>query len=212
MTISKNKIKLKYIIVAITLGLAILGYWYLNNSARTGLQLLEKQENDIADSETSICTTLLEDEKLDPVITFDGEPAPVNFAKFPEAKEFYTVITKAAAAGPNYAGHFTFISWGCGTNCFQFALVDSITGDFVAYNPYPTTHAAYPPAFNINSKLLIFNDLGAVSDYKGKSQEEIIEQIGFLAGVERAYYVVEEWENDHTWLNKVCSENVLEGI
>ncbi|MFH1971291.1 MAG: hypothetical protein ABIJ05_02820, partial [Patescibacteria group bacterium] len=53
----------------------------------------------------SVCDKILKDEELDLVKKLVGKPALVNFSYFPEAKEYYTVITEGAASGPNYAGH-----------------------------------------------------------------------------------------------------------
>lgn len=78
-----------------------------------------------------------------------GEPEPV-FSAFPVqdvyhgkpalaqpvsrfARTFRTVIREGAKEGPNFAGHFTVVMWGCGTSCAQFAIVDAITG--TVYDP-----------------------------------------------------------------------------
>jgi hypothetical protein len=45
-----------------------------------------------------------------------------------EAHGFRTVITEGAKKGPNFAGHYTVVTWGCGTACAQFAIVDAVTG------------------------------------------------------------------------------------
>ena len=33
-----------------------------------------------------------------------------------------------AKDGPNFAGHYTIVRWGCGSDCRQFAIVDARTG------------------------------------------------------------------------------------
>ena len=35
--------------------------------------------------------------------------------------------------GPNFAGHYYVIRWGCGSNCLMMAIVDAKTG--IVYNP-----------------------------------------------------------------------------
>jgi len=35
--------------------------------------------------------------------------------------------------GPNFAGHYVVIRWGCGSNCLMMAVVDAVTG--VVYSP-----------------------------------------------------------------------------
>lgn len=59
---------------------------------------------------------------------YKGRPAPAR----PTTKfqlRFQTVIRKGAEKGPNFAGHFTVVIWGCGTACAQFAIVDAATGN-----------------------------------------------------------------------------------
>jgi hypothetical protein len=55
------------------------------------------------------------------------------------ARRFRTVIREAMAGGVNFAGHYVVASWGCGTGCIQFAVVDAITGEVYA----PPFDAAY---------------------------------------------------------------------
>ncbi len=55
------------------------------------------------------------------------------------ARRFRTVIREAMAGGVNFAGHYVLASWGCGTGCIQFAVVDAITGEVYA----PPFDAAY---------------------------------------------------------------------
>ena len=41
---------------------------------------------------------------------------------------YRTVLGQGAAKGPNFAGHYTVVAWGCGSSCTSFAIVDSLTG------------------------------------------------------------------------------------
>ncbi len=54
-------------------------------------------------------------------------PAPPVLAS-PEARRFRSVLREGAAAGPNFAGHFTIVVWGCGASCTSAAIVDARTG------------------------------------------------------------------------------------
>src|SRR5262249_54869459 len=45
------------------------------------------------------------------------------------ARMFRTVIRNGAEKGPNFAGHYTIVSWGCGTACVTVAIVDAISGE-----------------------------------------------------------------------------------
>ncbi len=59
---------------------------------------------------------------------YAGNPAPVVFGIDSEAKLFHTRITEGAKHGPNFAGIYTVIEWGCGTNCQQIAVANARTG------------------------------------------------------------------------------------
>lgn len=63
---------------------------------------------------------------------FSGKPAaPV--LKTANDRKFRTMIRTAAAAGPDFAGHFTVAEWGCGAGCVSVAIVDAATG--AVYRP-----------------------------------------------------------------------------
>ena len=66
-----------------------------------------------------------------PVIeVFRGTPAAPILATA-EQRMYRTRIRNgvAAGAGPNFAGHYFVISWGCGSNCAMMAMVDARTGE-----------------------------------------------------------------------------------
>ena len=64
-----------------------------------------------------------------------GDPAAVKLNQ-PKARRFRTVLRRAAAAGPNFNGHYTVVHWGCGSNCIEWAVIDLATGD-VWFAPEP---------------------------------------------------------------------------
>lgn len=45
-----------------------------------------------------------------------------------QARRYRTVITDAAKQEADFAGHFRVASWGCGTDCHGFAIIDLISG------------------------------------------------------------------------------------
>ncbi len=93
---------------------------------------LKQKENTSEQEDTNSCYRKLEDDPENIVFDFfEGTPAPVNFDTMPKARTFYTVISKGAKSESNLAGHFRLISWGCGTDCFQYAIVDSKTGEII---------------------------------------------------------------------------------
>lgn len=64
---------------------------------------------------------------------FTGKPAPVKISH-PRARQFRTMIRTQARNEPNFAGHYTLATWGCGSGCRGFAVVDARTGK-VYFNP-----------------------------------------------------------------------------
>ena len=63
---------------------------------------------------------------------YRGKPAPAQSSSS-SAHRFRTVIREGEQQGPNFAGHYTVVIWGCGTSCAQFAIVDAMTGQ--TYDP-----------------------------------------------------------------------------
>lgn len=93
---------------------------------------------------------------------FKGKPAPVKLT--PEARKYRTMIREGAREGPNFAGHYTIVEWGCGVGCVQFAIVDAKTGAvfmpafYVALPPVTEGETGEPPEplqYRPDSKLLI---------------------------------------------------------
>src|ERR1017187_5236638 len=58
---------------------------------------------------------------------WSGENAPLNLV-LPSERVFKTRLAKAASEKANFADHFRFTSWGCGSNCAAGAFVDLETG------------------------------------------------------------------------------------
>jgi hypothetical protein len=58
---------------------------------------------------------------------FHGRPA-VPRAETPLARDHTDIIRKAVRRGPNFAGHYTVVNWGCGSSCGTYVIVDNRTG------------------------------------------------------------------------------------
>lgn len=56
-------------------------------------------------------------------------PVAPDLKSNPVASRFRTVLKRGAAKGPNYAGHYTVVGWGCGSACLSFAVVNAMTGE-----------------------------------------------------------------------------------
>ena len=87
---------------------------------------------------------------------FKGRPAPVRF-NTQRARMFRTRLREDSREGPNFAGHYTIVFWGCGTGCAQIAVVDAKTGR-VYWLPLEWVDIPDPESgkvFRLDSKLLI---------------------------------------------------------
>jgi hypothetical protein len=69
------------------------------------------------------------------------------------ARSHATAIRRGVASGPNFAGRYTVVTWGCGTHCQRFALVDARTGR-TTVSPI---HLVRGAEFRENSTLFIAN-------------------------------------------------------
>ena len=55
-------------------------------------------------------------------------PAAVRLETAPYGQMYRTKLREGAARGPNFAGRYTAVTWGCGTSCQILAVVDARTG------------------------------------------------------------------------------------
>ena len=60
--------------------------------------------------------------------TWGGTAASVQF-KSPSERLFRTQIKEAAKKPPDFAGHYRFAIWGCGTGCVGGAIIDLQSGE-----------------------------------------------------------------------------------
>ncbi|RMH77435.1 MAG: hypothetical protein D6680_05130 [Cyanobacteria bacterium J007] len=80
-------------------------------------------------------------------------PSPVDLDSDPSARQFRRIIEPAATVGPNFAGRYTIVSWGCGTACQEIAIVDAETGQ-VYLQPIRSEVGIQ---FQLESRLLVVN-------------------------------------------------------
>lgn len=164
----------------------------------------------------SVCDEAMKVEEILPIEKFNGTPARVDFSLMPEARSYYTAITSQVKEGPNLAGHFTFVEWGCGTECAGYAIVDAITGKVLLYDPANEEGNSWSHA--IDSRILVHNEKDDFKSVKGLSLEEIITHYGEHRKPREYYKLIERadegygWIIDELWLNKLCSENVYDGL
>lgn len=96
---------------------------------------------------------------------FKGRPAAVRL-RTRRDRQFRTRLREGAAEGPNFAGRYTVVYWGCGTGCAQVAAVDAKTGSVhwppLEYSDIPTPDRAeydldykYGVGYRLDSRLLV---------------------------------------------------------
>jgi hypothetical protein len=89
--------------------------------------------------------TLLAAIALNAALAHSPRTVPAEFAKHPaesrlrgkshallldtaEKRRFRTMLRTESAEGANFNGHYRVASWGCGTNCIEWAIVDLASG------------------------------------------------------------------------------------
>ncbi|GAA5175527.1 hypothetical protein GCM10025771_07940 [Niveibacterium umoris] len=69
--------------------------------------------------------------------SFDDYPVVEHSRLFPSvtlvlqtklAKKYRTVITQQSRQDPDFAGHYRVATWGCGTDCHGFAIINKRNG------------------------------------------------------------------------------------
>jgi hypothetical protein len=77
------------------------------------------------------------------------------------ARMFRTRLREDSRGGPNFAGRYTVVVWGCGTGCAQMGVVDARTGQVyfppVEYMDIPDMEDAESRSrvFRLDSRLLV---------------------------------------------------------
>jgi hypothetical protein len=97
---------------------------------------------------TSLAVPQFEQYKVNKI--YRDKPA-VPVLRTPENREYRTRIRGGARAGPNFAGHYTVIIIGCGTECASFVIVDAASGRVFSRAQKEYT---CEPTFEVNSRLL----------------------------------------------------------
>ena len=89
---------------------------------------------------------------------YEGAPMPVNVFSHPQARRLQDRLVEGAKRGPNFAGHYTVVTWACGAECQQIAVVDARTG-IVAFADFMARLGAQ---FRVDSSLFVANPPDAV--------------------------------------------------
>jgi hypothetical protein len=89
---------------------------------------------------------------------YKGRVAPVRLDSR-KARMFRSRLREDSGTGPNFAGHYTVVIWGCGTGCAQMGVVDAKTGRVsfppLEYHDIPDMENVATRGFRLNSRLLV---------------------------------------------------------
>ena len=83
---------------------------------------------------------------------FTGTPAEVDFESDPKGREFKTRLSKGLKLGPNFAGEYTIVRWGCGSPCGLGAILHTPTGRICAW-----FSSCGDESFKLDSRLLVLD-------------------------------------------------------
>ena len=122
---------------------------------------------------------------------FTGKPASPKLTT-PELRRFRTRLRMGAREGPNFAGHYTVVVWGCGSSCLSVAIVDAMSGEVF----FPDLSA---PLTEIVAGIALEEGTG----YRKESRLLITTEDGGREGYDRYYYI---WEKSR--LRRIKREHV----
>lgn len=111
----------------------------------------------------------------------------VNLSSHKDARMFRTRLREGFREGPNFAGHYTIVIWGCGTACLSGAVIDMRTGR-VYFPPELGGVAAISYEFE---EALTFNEFSRLMVLRGIPGPNGVESED---GEEGSYYY--EWKNN----------------
>jgi len=95
--------------------------------------------------------------------------ARIDFKSNPIARLYRTRISKNYKQnGVNFAGHYSFVFWGCGSPCTGCVIVDLKTGKV-----YSGPDSGFGYKFTKNSRLLIVNPKDTVSNSGQNPWDEV---------------------------------------
>ncbi len=102
-----------------------------------------------AETQTTSCKGTFGDY---PATQTNIKAAAINFSSLAAASKFHSAITRGAAHGVNYAGHYIVSSFGCPDfkSCEQYAVIDAADGKIIQFGDKVLGH----PRYLVDSKLL----------------------------------------------------------
>lgn len=115
-----------------------------------------------------------------PAAVYHGKSARVRLVT-KEDHDFRTRLTALSGQKPNFAGHYTLASWGCGASCVMTVAVDVRTGN-VTWLPFTVCcwdiDVDEPIQFKPNSRLVMIQ--GSRNENGGGTYYYALEKNGFV--------------------------------
>lgn len=97
--------------------------------------------------------------------SFRGQPAPVDLGSHPDARTFRAQLREQARRPADFAGYYVAASWGCGSPCQRWALIDQRDGK-VYFAPFTTAVGA---RFSLASRLFVADAPEDIAAYEAAS-------------------------------------------
>ena len=111
-------------------------------------------------------------EKYSVSYIYSGQMSPINLKSNRTARVYKTRISESYKQnGVNFAGHYSFVYWGCGSPCTGCAIIDVRTGKV-----YSGPDSGFGYNFKKNSRLLIVNPKDTVSNSGQNPWDEVYKQ------------------------------------
>lgn len=88
--------------------------------------------------------------------------APLDLDSHYRGWQFKTRIRDAYAKGPDFAGHYTVVMWGCGISCQNHIIVDNLTGKIIDAEIGSSEGVEY----TLESELFVVNPPESIKSYQ----------------------------------------------
>jgi len=100
---------------------------------------------------------------------YSGQMSPINLKSNRTARVYKTTISESYKQnGVNFAGHYSFVYWGCGSPCTGCAIIDVRTGKV-----YSGPDSGFGYNFKKDSRLLIVNPKDTISNSGQNPWDEV---------------------------------------
>jgi hypothetical protein len=120
-------------IVSLTFALSLLSH---ERQAQDSSECRLVKASDLVDAQapTFVSYPVIREKVANPKLDLNSNPV---------ARRYRTVLRLAMPEGPNFAGHYRLVHWGCGTSCAMFAVVNLRTGRVITLKGFSAVGGVY---------------------------------------------------------------------